>query len=225
MTDTPLLRPEFGPTLPDLLSRRLSVSRRVITIVAVLVLVLIVAGIKVGLSIGRATITVNGDPAFTLVYKTHKLHKASLRPGEIARVQGRGRHVFVALTARRVALPPSKGDVIGGQLPIYATQYTDRLSRQLPQFTVSDEGKARIGTAQGYEIGYQSGPKSHHTYWREIFLVSDPEKGTGQNSVVLRLRQTFSGRTNARDRALVQAGKQVYQSFRFGTGRPFFSAG
>jgi len=225
VSDTPLLRPEFGPTLPDLLSRRLSISRRVITIVAVLVLVLIVVGIKVGLSIGRATIKVNGDPSFSLAYKTHKLHTAPLRPGELVRVQGRTTHVFVALTARRVALPAFRGDVVGGQMPVYATQYTDRLQAQLPQFTVSDEGKARIGTAQGYEIGYQSGPRNHRTYWREIFLVSDPEKGTGQNSVVLRLRQTFSGRTNARDRALVQAGKQVYQSFRFGTSRPFFSAG
>jgi hypothetical protein len=225
MSDTPLLRPEFGPTLPELLSRRLSVSRRVIAIVAALVLVLIVAGIKVGLGIGRATIAVGGDPSFSLVYKTHRLHKAPLRPGELARVQGRAKHVFVALTARRVALPPFRGDVIGGQLPVYATQYTDRLSRQLPQFTVSDEGKARIGTAQGYEIGYQSGPKSHRTYWREIFLVAEPDKGAAQNAVVLRLRQSFSGRTNARDQALVQAGKQAYQSFRFGTGRPFFSAG
>jgi hypothetical protein len=225
MTDTPLLRPEFGPTLPDLLSRRLSVSRRVITLVAVLVLVLIVVGIKVGLSIGRATITVNGDPSFTLVYKTHKLHRAPLRTGELVRVQGRSKHVFVALTARRVALPAFRGDVIGGEMPVYSTQYTDGLSTQLPQFTVSDEGKARIGTAQGYEIGYQSGPKNHRTYWREIFLVTDPEKGVAQNAVVLRLRQTFSGRTNARDQAVVQAGKQAYESFRFGTGRPFFSAG
>jgi hypothetical protein len=225
MSGTPLLRPEFGPTLPELLTRRLSVSRRVITIAAALVLVLIVVGIKVGLSIGRATITAKGDPAFSLVYKTHELHAAARRPGEVARVQGRSRHVFVALTARRVALPPFNGDVIGGQLPVYATQYSEALSRQLPEFRVSDEGKARIGTAQGYEIGYQSGPKRHRTYWREIFLVSDTEKATGQNSVVLRLRQTFSGRTNARDRALVQAGKQAYESFRFGTGRPFFSAG
>jgi hypothetical protein len=225
VSDTPLLRPEFGPTLPDLLNRRLSISRKVITIVAVLVLVLIVVGIKVGLSIGRATVKVDGDPSFSLVYKTHQLHRAPLRPGELARVQGRTKHVFVAVTARRVALPAFRGDVVGGQLPVYATQYTDRLQAQLPQFSVSDEGKARIGTAQGYEIGYQSGPRNHRTYWREIFLISDPEKGTAQNSVVLRLRQTFSGRTNARDRALVQAGKQVYQSFRFGTSRPFFAAG
>lgn len=225
MSDAPLLRPEFGPTLPDLLSRRLSVSRRIITVAAVLVLVLIVVGIKVGLGIGRTTIKVSGDPSFSLVYKTGKLHRAPLRPGELARVQGRTRHVFVALTARRVALPPFRGDLIGGELPVYASQYADRLSTQLPQFTVSDEGKARIGTAQGYEIGYQSGPKGHRTYWREIFLVSDPEKETGQSAVVLRLRQTFSGRTNARDRALAQAGKQAYQSFRFGTSRPFFSAG
>jgi hypothetical protein len=225
VSETPLLRPEFGPTLPDLLSRRFSVSRRVITVVGVIVLVLIVAGIKVGLSIGRATISVGGDPSFSLVYKTHRLHKAPLRAGELARVQGRTKQVFVALTARRVALPAFRGDVIGGQLPVYVTQYADRLQAQLPQFTVSDEGKSRIGTAEGYDIGYQSGPKGHRTYWREILLVSDPEKGAAQNAVVLRLRQTFSGRTNARDQALVQAGKQGYQSFRFGTGRPFFSPG
>lgn len=225
MSSGPLLRPEFGPTLPELLSRRLGISRRAITFAAIALLVLIVAAIKVALGVGRATITVQGSPSFSLVYQTGELHRAPLQLDELARVQGRRRHVFVSLSARRVALPPFQGDVIGGQLPVYSASYLRRLAAQLPQFTVSDEGKARIRTAQGYELGYQSGPKHHRTYWREIFLVPDSQTATGQNAVVLRLRQTFSGRPNARDRALVQAAKQAYQSFRFGTRRPFFSAG
>ncbi|MGZ4332616.1 MAG: hypothetical protein ACXVXL_32090, partial [Solirubrobacteraceae bacterium] len=169
--------------------------------------------------------TVHGTPSFSLVYKTAQLHKAPTKPGELLHLQGRRKHVFVALTARRIQLPPFTGDAIGGLLPVYASTYAQQLAAQLPQFTVSDEGKARIGQAQGYDIGYQSGPKNHRTYWREIFLVQDSSKGGGQPVVALRLRQTFSGRGNARDRALVQAGKQAYQSFRFGTHRPLFSPG
>jgi hypothetical protein len=222
VSGAPLLRPEFGPTLPELLSRRLSVSRRAITIAAVALLVLIVVVVKIALGIGRATITVHGSPSFSVAYKTGLLHRVAQGPGELLRLQGRRPHVFIALTARRVQLPPYSGDVLTGQLPVYATTYTDQLRTQLPQFTVSDEGKARIRTAQGYEIGYQSGPRGHRTYWREIFLL------TGDNAhvaVAMRLRQTFSGRPGPRGQALVQAGKNAYQSFRFGTRRPFFSPG
>ena len=223
MSSSPLLRPEFGPTLPELLSRRLSVSRRAITVAAVVLLVLVVAAIKIALGIGRATITVDGSPAFSVVYKTAQLHKAKLRPGEVLRLQGKRKHVSVLLTARRLVLPPFHGDVVGGQLPLYSTTYQDQLKAQLPQFALTDEGKSRINTAEGYELGYQSGPNGHRTYWREIFLLPDTTRG--DQIVVLRLGQTFSGKTGPRDRALVAAAKQAYQSFRFGSRRPFFSPG
>ena len=223
MRAAPLLRPEFGPTLPELLSRRLSISRRAITIAAVVLLVLIIAAIKVALGIGRDTVTVNGSPSFSVVYKTGLLHRAPLRPGEVLRLQGKRTHVAVALTARRLVLPPFKGDVVAGQLPVYITTYTSRLQTQLPHFAVTDEGKARINLAQGYDVGYQSGVRGHRTYWREIFLL--PDSTRGDQIVVLRLAQTFSGPTGPRGQALVAAVKQAYQSFRFGSRRPFFSPG
>jgi hypothetical protein len=221
MSDTPLLRPEFGPTLPELVSGRFSVSRRMITVVAVVVLVLIVVGIRVALGIGRSQLTVHGTPSFNVVYKTGELHRAPLRPGELMRLQGRRAHVFITLTARHLELPAFAGDVLGGQLPLFASTYADGLRARLPQFLLSDEGKARINNFQGYELGYQSGPRGHRTYWREIFLLPAPDKG--DQAIALRLSQTFSGRTNSRDQALVQAGKKAYQSFRFGTHRPLFS--
>lgn len=223
MSDTPLLRPEFGPTLPELLSARLSISRRVITIAGAVLLVLVIAGIKVALGIGRDTITVHGSPSFSVVYDTAQLHRAPLRPGEVLRLQGRRRHAAVVLTARRLALPPFHGDVVGGQLPLYSTTYQDQLKAQLPQFVLTDEGRSRINTAQGYELGYQSGRAGHRTYWREIFLLPDTTRG--DQIVVLRMGQTFIGPTGPRDRALVAAAKQAYQSFRFGDHRPFFSPG
>jgi hypothetical protein len=219
----PLLRPEFGPTLPELVSGRFSVSRRAVTIALVVSVVVIVVAIKVALGIGRSQVTVHGTPSFNLVYKTAQLHRVPLQPGELVRLAGARAHVSVSLTVRHANLPPYSGDVLSGQLPLYASTYVDQLKAQLPHFLLSDEGKARINTFQGYEIGYQSGPRGHRTYWRDVFLLPAPDKP--KQAIVMRLRQTFSGRTGPRDRALVQAAKAAYQSFRFGTRRPLFSGG
>ena len=86
---------------------------------------------------------------------------------------------------------------------------------------MGDEGKARINQAPGYQLAYTSGTPGNRTYWREVFV--DARRPTSPaRPIVLRLRQTFSGRAGPPARALVKAAKKAYRSFRFGTGRPLF---
>jgi hypothetical protein len=220
MSRVPLMRPEFGPSLPELVSRRFSISRRLVAIAAVAALVVLVVLIKLATDDGRAQLTVHGKPTFNVLYDAAQLHRAPPRAGQLMRLAGHRPHVDVELTARRANLPPFHGDVIGGQLPLYTAQYSQRLSRQLPGFARSDEGKARLNQAPGYQIAYTSGPAGNRTYWREVFVM--PKADEADQTIVLRMRQTFSGRVGPRARALLKATKKAFRSFRFGTHRPFF---
>ena len=55
MAADPLVRPEYGPSLPALLEERRGVRRRTTAIVAIVVLVLVAAGIHFGRSTPSAT--------------------------------------------------------------------------------------------------------------------------------------------------------------------------
>jgi hypothetical protein len=220
MSRVPLLRPEFGPTLPELISRRFSISRRAVAIAAVIALIVLAVVIKVVVDDGRDKLVVHGKPSYNVLYDPSQLHKAAPQGDEQMRLVGKRPHVSVELTARPAKLPPYSGDVIGGQLPLYTAQYANQLSRQLPGFQLGDEGKARLNQSPGYQISYTSGPAGNKTFWREVWVM--PKANKPDETVVVKMRQTFSGRPGPRGQALLAATKKAYRSFRFGTRRPLF---
>jgi hypothetical protein len=223
MSGAPLLRPEFGPTLPALVGRRLGLSGRILALIGVAALVLLAIVVRVVTDDGRDQITVHGKPSFNVLYDPALLHRARPAPGELMRLEGKRKNVAVALSARRANLPPYSGDVTGGQLPLYVAQYAMRLEERLDGFLLSDEGKARVNQAPGYQLGYTSGRPGDRTFWREVFVL--PDADSGDQALVLTLRQTFSGRPGPRGQALLKSAKKAFRSFRFGTGRPLFQGG
>jgi hypothetical protein len=223
MSGAPLLRPEFGPTLPALIQGRFGLSARTAIAITLAAIVLVVAIVSIVVGDGRKTIVVHGKPTFNVLYDPALMHRAAARPGELLRLQADRKHLSVAFTVRRLHLPPYSGDVIGGQLPLWAAVYIDRLRARLPNFQLRDEGKARLNQALGYQLGYSSGRGGDRSYWRETILL--PSNDAADQTVVLALRQTFKGPTGARDQALLQAIKKAFRSFRFGTSRPLFQGG
>jgi hypothetical protein len=223
MTRAPLLRPEFGPSLPELVSVRFALSRRLVGVLAVIALVVLAAVIKFVIDDGREQLTVHGKPSFNVLYDPDQLHRATPQPGELMRLEGHRARVSAEITVRHANLPPYSGDVIGGQLPLYTAQYAQRLETQLPGFALGAEGKARLNKAPGYQIAYTSSGPGSRSSWLEIFLM--PKADEPDQTVVLRMRQTFTGRAGRRGRALLKATKKAFRSFRFGTGRPLFQGG
>jgi hypothetical protein len=223
MSGAPLLRPEFGPTMPALLRRRFGISGRVAALLGVAALVVLAIAVRVITDDGRDQLTVRGEPSFNVLYDAALLHRAAPAAGELMRLEGKRKNLTVAISARRANLPPYPGDVIGGQLPLYVAQYAGRLEAHLDNFLLTDEGKARLNQAPGYQLGYTSGSPGNRTFWREVFVL--PDADSGDQAIVLTLRQTFSGRPGRRGRALLKATKKAFRSFRFGTGRPLFQGG
>jgi hypothetical protein len=219
----PLLRPEFGPTLPALAQRRLGLSARSTAVIAIAALVVLALAVRVVAGDGLTKALVHGPPEFNVLYDPGLIHRVAPHPGELVRLEGRRTHVAVDVTVRRLRLPPYSGNVIGGQLPLYTAQYIDALRARLDHFELRDEGKARINQAPGYQLGYSSGPSGNRVLWREAFVLPD-DNGVDQ-AVVLRLRQVFSGPVGPRGQALLKAMKKAFRSFRFGSGGPLFQGG
>ena len=89
------------------------------------------------------------------------------------------------------------------------------LRATLPDFQVRDEGSARLTDAQGYQVGFRSGPAGHYAWGRDILLV--PRDEDVQDGVVLRFRYTSAGPLNGRENNALDETRKAFRSFNFGT--------
>lgn len=211
-----VLRPEFGPSLPQLLRAKLGIPTRVTAAVAALVAL----GAVVFLlgSRGAEVHLVHRTPApvFNLRY-AKVLHRSPQRPGVLFELVGRRGDVFLqSMTVRPLHLPPYRG-AVSGQLPILAAvQHAAAIRRAYPGFTVLDEGKARINDAPGYQIGFRAKRDGRAIFGKEILLL--PDEPGARDGVTITLLQTHAAGAHAVDDVgTVGALKKPFRSFRFGT--------
>jgi len=80
-----------------------------------------------------------------------------------------------------------------------------------------DEATARVNSAQGYQIGFRSGPRGHFTWGRDILLL--PRDVNVRDGVVLQLRQSKVGSVNKHDVKILDEVRRAFKSFDFGTDR------
>ncbi|MBI5106563.1 MAG: hypothetical protein HZB46_16530, partial [Solirubrobacterales bacterium] len=148
----PAVRPEFGPTLPELAGPRLRALPRPARIVvlgaaAVVVLALLWALLLRGDGKPeRRPVVVERPVAFNFGYRA-PLAKLPPPQGALARVASPG----LSFTVRELRLPPYRGDS-AGTLPIVAGQLTDQMRATFDGFQFRQEGRANINRQQGYEI-------------------------------------------------------------------------
>jgi hypothetical protein len=217
MATEPLVRPEYGPSLPALLEQRARVPRRLTMAVAAGVLVIAAAAV--------AVLTVHGedkryvhrsDPVFNLRYAEGALQRSS-PPGWALMLSSRRGGKFVqSFSVKGLTLPPHKGGA-SGYLPVYADAYERRIAKTLPGFMAVEEGKARINESPGYQITYTIRPNGRTIFGRDVVVVPQDVPGQRQ-AAVLRLLQTHAAGVHAAaDVGTAGAIKKPYRSFRFGT--------
>src|SRR5215216_3545741 len=100
-----LVRPEFGPTGPELVRRHLSPrGRRVAAVVAGVVVVALAALIVIDAGDGLTQLEHRSAPQFTMLYPAGTVHRAEPRAGELVRLRsGRG-NLRMLVTVRRLTL-------------------------------------------------------------------------------------------------------------------------
>ena len=212
-----IVRPEFGPTLPELAGPRLRAlpvaARVVLAILAALVVLAVLWALLLrGGNKNEHVVLVRRPIAFNFLERA-PLHKQAPRAGELARVSGRG----LSAAVRELRLPPYRGDS-AGQLPVLASLVEARMGRTLPGFLWRSESRANYNTFQGYEIVYQYHGAHGLTYGRRIFLLPEPTARQGVDITVEAPRSAAV--VKADDVGHNGALKTALRSFRFGTERP-----
>jgi hypothetical protein len=213
------VRPEFGPTLPELLGPRIRawprVARLALAAAAALVVLLLLYAIFKPEPAAKAkrAVIVRTPVAFNFVYR---LPFAKLAPqtGELARVGSKDQ----SFSVRELRLPAYRGDA-AGFLPLYAATLETQMARDLPEFRWRADGRANINKQQGFEIVFQF-RRSDGTlvYGRRILLLPN----------VLARQGADIWATAARSPSIIRADdvghngglKTALRSFRFGSERP-----
>ena len=218
----PLVKPEYGPSLPVLM-RSWPRARRIAFLVAVALVVVVAAALAVRRVVRNEEATsvavVKGPPAFNLIWR-NGLERVKPRPGELLRLENPPGAPFVQrYVVRPLHLPAYQGDVFG-ILPLHAGTITMKeIQHDYPGAQERSEGKARINELPGYQLTFQTEVGGRVAYGRRILLVPDePLVREGAQIEMLVTRSPAVPRADA-----VGANgplKTPLRSFRFGTERP-----
>lgn len=212
------VRPEFGPTLRELLGPRV---RRIPLVlragVVVLALALAAAGGVAALRDDLRHEVIRGPLTFNLVHP-EALIRVAPRPGELLRLQSRpGARYRFSYVVRPITLPSYRGDV-SGFLPFYGERLIAAMRRSTPAFVLRGEGRVRINDVPGYGLLFQTRRGGRLVYGRRVLLF--PVESGVRRGLDLLLLADASPVVPYVD-AVGSAGplKPAMRSLRFGTDR------
>jgi len=223
----PAARPEFGPSLPELVASRLRLPtarvRGVLLGGAALAVLLYVASGLLGVR-GPADLqdqVVRGAVPFTLGHSA-ALRRVEPEPGEVLRLEGRAGGPEQSYAAEPFAIPAHRGDVTA-VLGVLAARQADALARELPDFRYRGDGKARINELPGHLLVFQFRRGGRTIYGKRFLLapLAEPGAPAPRRGMALTLTAERSPAVpNADAVGDDSALKAPLRSFRFGTERP-----
>jgi hypothetical protein len=185
MTALPL-RPEYRPTLPELLAPRWrGASRTVRLLLVALAGALALAVTALVLTLLPAHVSYGGPVPYRFSYRS--LHRTAPEPGGEVRVAryGAGGYLKDSFAVAALSLPPYEGQ-LGGELPLYASGYIRTLAARYPRFRLVGEGKTHVSQLSAYNIYFSGLVQGRAMYGREVLLV--PEHAGARQGVVLSMR-------------------------------------
>jgi hypothetical protein len=210
------VKPQYGPTLVQLLAPRSLAVRAGAAALAALFVAAVVAIVLA--TRPDETFVLEHEPVtFNLVYGP-QFHRVAL-PGSVVALERRRGALFLdSEVIRPLTLPPYRG-AAGGMLPLYADGYIDRLRRRYRGFEFVGEGRARINNGIGYAVSFRFKRGRRTIYGRHVLLVEEVPDGR-RRGVVIELESTpAAGTPNADEIGNHGPLKTALRSFRFGEDR------
>jgi hypothetical protein len=177
------LKPQYRPTLAQLLApgwRRTSRAVRLLVVLTGLVLAVAVAGLTFTLL--PAHYSRGGPVPFSFSYKS--LYRTAPDPGgyvKVARRSASGRLLY-SFAVAPIELPPYQGD-LSGELPLYATSYIRALAARYPGFVLQGEGKTRVNTVPVYNVYYYARVQGRPMYARSVLVA--PERPGSRHGLAI----------------------------------------
>jgi hypothetical protein len=178
------LKPQYGPTLGQLLAPRWhAASRTVRAAVIAAVAGLVVLTIAVALTLLPARISYGGVAPFHFSYRG--LYRTAPAPGEYVRIERRSHgRLEDSFAVSPLRLPPYAGG-LSGELPLYASGYIRELSGRYTDFVLRGEGKTRVNTVPAYNVFYTATVEGREMYGRDVLLL--PEASGVRDGVAIEM--------------------------------------
>jgi hypothetical protein len=219
-----VVRPEFGPTLPELVGPRIRALPRAAQIALAAIAALVVVGFAVFVRRDtedtRAQAVVRAPIAYNLVYPA-SLERVRPKAGETLRLQSPpGTAARQSFAVKPFKLPPYRGDSTG-ILTLTSANMITQMAKEYPGFIWRGDGRVNYNRQPGYEILFQAKIDGRTTYGRRTMLVpgKDPKPLEGLDITMLAARSEAIPRVDAVGSAS-GALKTAIRSLRFGTERP-----
>jgi hypothetical protein len=221
-----VVRPEFGPTLPELVGPRIRALPRAAQVVLAALAVLAVA------ALGATVLRETSDPrtpavvrepiAYNLVYPS-ALERVRPRGRETLRLQTpRGTEARQSFAVTPLRLPPYHGDATG-ILTLMSANLIHQMRATIPGFVWRGDGRVNYNRQPGYEILFQAKVGGRTTYGRRTLLVPGGDITlTPREGVDIMIMAARSPAVPRVDAVATRSGalKTAIRSFRFGTERP-----
>jgi len=191
------IKPQYGPTLGQLLSPRwraaspLARSAVVAAGVGLVALALIAV-----LTLENARYSHGGRVPFSFSYRD--LYRVASDPGGYVKVQRRGRagRVEDSLAVEPLRLQPYTGG-LSAELPLYASGLIEGMSRSYPEFKLRGEGKTRVNGVPAYEILYTTVLEGQLMYGRDVLLLPESSGAREGVDIVMLAARTASPRISS----------------------------
>ena len=221
-----VVRPEFGPTLPELLAPRVRALPRAAQVALAVLAALVVAGggyavVHQRESDARPQAVVRSPIAYNLLYAP-PLQRVAPRGRETLRLQTpSGTAAPQRFTVTPYKLPPYKGDATG-ILTLQSANMITQMRRTIPGFVWRGDGRVNYNRQPGYEILYQAKIDGRTTYGRRTILLpgGDTPPREGVDIWMVAARSASTPRVDAVGATNGSALKTAIRSIRFGTERP-----
>jgi hypothetical protein len=215
-----VVREEFGPTLPELVGRRLGVRPRAVwlSLAAIgAVAVAVAAWLALRPDPNESGVVVREPVAYNLIY-TDALRRVAPRPGETLRLQSRSGPPQ-SFAVRTLRLAPYKGDV-SAAMTFLSSLLIERMRAQYTDFVWRGDGRVNINKQPGYQIVFQARVDGRTTYGRRVMLVAKPDPPPREGVDITILAARSPSVPNLDSVGATGALKTAYRSLRFGTDRP-----
>jgi len=176
------VKPEYGPTLAEMLAPSWRSAPRAARAAAVIGGVALLAlAVSVVLSLLNSSYSRGGQPSFHFSYRG--LSRVSPEAGGYVRVQSHGHNgeLKYSFAVDPLRLQAYSG-APGAQVPIYAAGYIRELRRRYPDLVLRGEGKTRLNSSLGgYQVAYTARIGGREMLVRDVLLL--PERAGARRGV------------------------------------------
>jgi len=215
-----VVREEFGPTLPELVGRRLGVRTRTVWLALAAVgavAIVVLAWLALRPTPNQSGVVVREPVTYNLIYPD-ALRRVTPQSGETLRLQSRSGppQSFAVHTLR---LGPYKGDV-SAALAFLSSSLIDEMRGQYQDFVWRGDGRVNINKQPGYQIIFQARVDGKTTYGRRVLLVASPDPPPREGVDLTILAARSPSVPNLDSVGATGALKTAYRSLRFGSDRP-----